>query len=382
MKAVISKNELINLISKIQSIVAAKPAIPFLANVLIEAIDDQIILSATDLTTSMRCYAEAKIIEEGAIALPARKLFQLVRELIAPQVKITAESNEIAEIISGSSVFKIKGLHKSEFPSFPETTGAAQIEIDSSILKSMLSRVSFAAEREDNRYMMNSIFLKIENQLMTCIGTDGKRIAKTFNTLNIDPSLQGSYVLPLKAVEEMIRILEDNAERAIITLTPDKVFLENNNVTLITKLLSGQYPNVDKVIPRSPKITISLHREELISLLRQVSLFTAEDNHSVRFVFENNELNLQAASRNIGEGTVKMPVDYAQEKLEIAFNPFYFMDILRHSKEETVNFFINDAFNPGMITDTTNAIFVIMPMRLNNPEPTPETDAATEPALK
>ncbi|MBU6446422.1 MAG: DNA polymerase III subunit beta, partial [Verrucomicrobia bacterium] len=124
MKAVISKIDLVNLIGKIQSIVAAKPAIPILANVLIEAIDDQLIVSATDLTVSMRVYVEAKVIEEGAIALPARRFFQLVRELTSPQVKISAQTNEIAEITTGTSVFKINGMNKAEFPSLPDLSGA------------------------------------------------------------------------------------------------------------------------------------------------------------------------------------------------------------------------------------------------------------------
>ena len=124
MKAVISKIDLVNLIGKIQSIIAVKPAIPILSNVLIEAVDDQLIVSATDLTVSMRCYVEAKVIEEGAIALPARRFFQLIRELTSPQIKISAQITETAEITTGTSVFKINGMNKTEFPSLPDLAGA------------------------------------------------------------------------------------------------------------------------------------------------------------------------------------------------------------------------------------------------------------------
>ena len=180
MKAVISKDELVSLIGKIQSIVANKPAIPILANVLIEAIDDQLILSATDLTTSMRCYADAKIVEEGAIALPAKRFFHLIREITSPQIKISCESDDIAEITAGSSVFRINGMNKTEFPSLPDTSGAMQITIPSSNLKDMLSRTSFSAAREDSRYVLNGIYLNIVNQQATFTGTDGKRSKSCF----------------------------------------------------------------------------------------------------------------------------------------------------------------------------------------------------------
>src|SRR5579872_4459538 len=164
MKAVISKVDLVNLIGKIQSIVAAKPAIPILSNVLIEAMDDQLVVSATDLTVSMRCYVEAKVVEEGAIALPARRFFQLIRELTAPQVKISAQTNEIAEITTGTSVFKINGMSKAEFPALPELNGSPEITLSASTLKAMLSKTAFSAAREDSRYMLNGVQVQIAEQ--------------------------------------------------------------------------------------------------------------------------------------------------------------------------------------------------------------------------
>ncbi|OGN59375.1 MAG: DNA polymerase III subunit beta [Chlamydiae bacterium RIFCSPHIGHO2_12_FULL_27_8] len=366
MKAVISKHDLVSLIGKIQSIIANKPAIPVLSNVLIEAQNGQLILSATDLTTSMKCQTDAKVVEEGSIALPAKRFFHLVRELTSPQIKISCLNEEVAEITSLSSHFKINGMSKSEFPSLPDIGNAIQININSSTLKDMLSRTYFSAAREDSRYVLNGIYMNISNNLVTFIATDGKRLAKIHSNIDVDPSLQGSYILPLKAVEEMIKMLTDDLETVTLSLTHDKIFLETANLTLMTKLLSGQYPDVEKVIPENANVSIIIHREELITLLRQVSLFTSDSSGSVKFVFDQNQLQLTALSSDIGEGNVTMPVDYSKEPFEIAFNPYYFMDILRHSKDETITFSIQDAYNPGMITDSTNAIFVIMPMRLSD----------------
>jgi DNA polymerase-3 subunit beta len=375
MKAVISKIDLVNLIGKIQSIVAAKPAIPILSNILIEAIDDQLIVSGTDLTVSMRMYVDAKVVEEGAIALPARRFFQLVRELTSPQVKISAQTNEVAEITTGTSVFKINGMNKGEFPALPDLTGSPEISLPSVSLKEMFSKTAFSAAREDSRYMLNGVQLQIANQRATFIGTDGKRLAKTSSAVSIDPSITGTYVIPLKAVEEMIKMLDESENQVHLSLAHDKISLEAGSLTLITKLLSGQYPDVERVIPSKLSQNFSIHREELMSLLRQISLFTSETSSSVRFSFETGQLFLAAMSSDIGEGRVSMPVDYAGPKLEIAFNPYFFLDILRHSKDETVRFGLNDPHNPGLITDSTQALFVIMPMRLND-APVPRKEAA------
>jgi DNA polymerase-3 subunit beta len=364
MKAVVSKTDLVSMIGKIQSIVASKPAIPILANVLIEAVDDQVILSATDLTVSMRCHMEAKVVEEGAISLPGRKLFQLIRELTAPQIKISASTGEIAELTTGTSVFKINGMGKAEFPQLPDLAGSPEVQLPSTTLREMLSKTAFSAAREDSRYMLNGVQVVIANQKAHFIGTDGKRLAKTTTAAAIDSAVMGQFVIPLKAVEEMIKILDESSAQATLSFAPDKVSLEIGPQTLIAKLLSGQYPDVERVIPHKLIHQFSVHREELMSLLRQVSLFTTDTSSSVRLSFETGQLHLSAVSSEIGEGRVSMPVDFAGERFEIAFNPYYLLDILRHSKDETVKFGLNDPHNPGLITDSSQALFVIMPMRL------------------
>jgi DNA polymerase-3 subunit beta len=314
--------------------------------------------------------------------LPARKFFQLVREITAPQLKISLISSEIAEILAGSSIFKIKGMHKNDFPTIPEFTGQAQIHFSPSTLKDILAKTSFAAARDDSRYVLNGVFLQIQNRQAAFIGTDGKRLAKAHLPVELDAAFQSSYIIPLKATEEMIRMLDENSSKATLSLMQDKVFLENGLLSLTTKLLSGQYPDVERVIPKENPISISLHREELSSLLRQVSLFISDSSGSVKFSFADGSLSLIANSSEIGEGLVSMPADYHQDKLDIAFNPHFFLDILRHSKDETVKFSISNSYNPGIITDSTGALFVIMPMRLNeNPEPAGEENAAVNPAL-
>jgi len=364
MKVVIAKNELVGLIGKIQGVISSKPTLPILANVLLEAENDQLIISATDLTVSMRIYIEAKVIEEGAITLPARRFFQLARELTVPQVELQSISPETVQINAGSSYFKIQGIHKTEFPNFPDLKGGTTFSLAAYTLKELLNRTAFAAAKDDSRQVLNGILMLNNKEDSTFISTDGKRLAKVKTPISLSDGHTGSYILPLKAVEEMIKVLENKEEQVKIALMSDKIALEVDDTTLITKLLSGQYPDVSRVIPEKTSSPVVLHREELISLLRQVSLFTSENSSSVRFSFLPGTLHLSATSGEIGEGKVHMPVNYSGPKLDIAFNPHYFLDILRHSKDETVNFDITSPYNPGLITDSSEAQFVIMPMRL------------------
>lgn len=371
MKFIISRNELNKMIGKIQNVIAPKSTIPILSNVLIEASNNEIIFTATDLTVGMKCYTEAKILEKGAITLPARRFFQLIRELTTENLEISSHPEQpIAIIKAGSSVFHLNGMEENEFPALPPLSGGKQIKISQSALKELLFQTSFAISRDDNRYVLMGMLLQIEEQMAIFVGTDGKRLSKTHTAINVDADYSGQYIIPLKAIEEMQKNLESNEEDlATLYLLEDKVALEASRTLIVSKLLNGAYPDFNQVIPSSSEISVSLHREELTTLLRQIILFTADNNSSTRFTFTDGQLTLTANTLEIGNGRVSMPVDYHGEQMDIAFNPHYFLDILRHTKDETVNLDLTDAFNPGVITDSTDALFILMPMRLNEEKP-------------
>lgn len=372
MKFIIATQELNYLINKCLNVVAAKATIPILSNLLIEAVNDELIVTATDLTVGIRCFTEAKILREGATTLPAKRLAQLVRELTAINAEISTNENEVTEIVADSSRFKLNGMNKNEFPTLPNMAGSTQITMKQSDLKDMLYRTAFAVSREDNRYVLTGVYMHIVNGEAVFVGTDGKRLARTRMPVSLDQSFNGHFIMPLKAVEEIQKNLTNEGD-ATLSLMHDKIAVETGNTTIITKLLSGDYPDVNRVIPEQCETTVSLHRDELMSLLRQVSLFTDEAHHSVRFTFVDGELKLAANTMEIGEGRVSMPVNYHGQKLDIAFNPNFFLDILRHTAEETVTMGVTDAYNPGVITDSSSvaraadarSLFVLMPLRLN-----------------
>ena len=363
MKIILSRPELVHLIGTIQSIVSSKPPIPILANVSIEAKGNELTLRATDLTVSIQGQMEASILQEGAITLPARHFFQLIRELTTPEIQIEVVNDAIARIESAHSKFEIKGMHHSEFPSFPDLTQEKSFTIEAASFKEMLSKSMFAAAKEDPRHVLNGVLMQIEKKTAIFTGTDGKRLSRVTTAIESDSTASHRSLIPLKAVEEISRLL-DGKTPVKITLMSDKIGFECGPTRLITQLLSGEYPDVERIIPKETVFRVSLHREELMTLLKQVALFTSDKNHSVHFTFTSGELILKAQSSDFGQGTVSMPVDYNGDPFEIAFNPFFFNDILRHCKDETVSFAMTTPYNPGLITDFTAAQFVLMPMRL------------------
>jgi len=364
MKFVVSRAELSNLIRKIQNIVPQNAPIPVLSHFLIEAKGSELVFTATDLVVGTRCSAEAKIYEPGALSIPSKRFFQLVRELTDAQIEMSGVEGEMAEIKSGTSRFRLHGIDKNEYPTLPNLQDAVKFTILGSQLKEMFYRTAFAVSREDNRYVLTGVLMRIEDGFAIFVGTDGKRLAKVQTAISLDSEISGEYILPLKAVEEMIKMIEDEDE-CTVYITDDKVAVESANTLLVTKLLSGEYPDFEQVIACRSEQKMQLHREELIVLLRQIALFTTNTSQSVRFTFSTGELTLTANCTDVGEGKVSMPVNYKGEKLEIAFNPFFFLDILKHSRDETVLLGVSDPFNPGVITDSTESLFIIMPMRLN-----------------
>lgn len=372
MKFVISTQELNYLINKIQNVVPQKPTVPILTNFLIEASNDELILTATDLAVSIRCNTEVKIAEEGATTLPARRFAQLVRELTAATVEVSSNAHETTTIVAGTSRFKVNGMNKNAYPDLPDLSDACSFKIAQKDLKELLFRTSFAVSKEDNRYVLTGVLMQIAEGLVTFVGTDGRRLARSHMKIEIDPQTHLQAVIPLKAIDEIVKNLLDDGD-AKISLMSDKIAVEANQTLLVAKLLTGDYPEINRVIPEHSPILFTLHREELIALLRQVSLFTVDQQHAARFSFADGELKLAANTKDFGEGNVSMPVNYQGPKLEIAFNPGNFLDILRHCREETVTMGLTDPYNPGLLTDgeppaklnLATPLFILMPMRLS-----------------
>lgn len=372
MHFLISTQELNQMIGKLLNVVPPKPSMPILSHFLMEVDRDMLTLTASDLSVGMRCQAPVKMLEAGSTTLPARRLSLLVRELTAPHLEVKMAQPDIVEITANTSQFKIHGTSSRGYPKLPEMEHAHEIRIPQQQLKEWLFKVSFAVAREDNRFVLTGALMQIGGGRVTFLATDGKRLARAGGAIQVDSAFQGSYVLPLKGVEELMKNLSEEGE-ASLRFTQDKMAVHLGATMMIFKLLAGEYPDVSRVIPTACETHVPLHREELMSLLRQISLFTNENNHSAKFTFSSGDLKLSAQGAGLGEGQVSMPVNYQGPDLSIAFNPSFFLDILRHSKREIVTLSLVDAYNPGIITEEEEerkdflgrtALFLLMPMRL------------------
>ena len=215
MKFIISTQELNYLISKVQNVVPARPTIPLLGNVLLEAKGGMITLTATDLLVGIRCTTEAKIEEEGATTLPAKKLASLTRELTAVNLEVSTDDHDVTEIVAGTSRFKLNGMDKKDFSSLPDLSDAERFKIDQTELRDMLYRTAFAVSREDTRYVLTGVGLRIQGKTATFTGTDGKRLARAHTTLDIDPEFSQSYIIPPKAVDEFMKSLRAGFDEVI-----------------------------------------------------------------------------------------------------------------------------------------------------------------------
>ncbi len=371
MKFTIPTQEFNYLINRCLNIIPTKTTLPILGNLLIEAADGTLSITSSDLTVGVRCSAEVNIEEAGSTTLPAKKLAQLVRELTAVNVQVSTNTSHITEIRADSSRFKLHGMSKESFPSLPDLSGAVKFKTKQSEFKDVLSRTAFAVSREENRFVLTGVCMSLAQGIATFIGTDGKRLARNILPVSVDHALKASYVMPIKAIEEVLKVLGDEGD-VIVYLAPDKLAFETEDTFIVTKLLEGEYPDLNQVIPQSVPNKVTLHRDELVVLLKQVGLFSGEKNQ-VRFLFKDGELKLSAHSPEHGEGRVSMPANYHGAPLEIAFNPGLLVDILRHNRGETVSLGMTDAHNPGVITDdtekefagaTANPLYVLMPMRL------------------
>lgn len=368
-----SRNELSNLVNGVQNIVAQRTPMPILSNILVEASGSVVTLTATDLTVGIRCTGTAKVLEPGATTLPARKFAQLLKELTASYVEVSANEKEVSHIVTETATFRMHGMPKGDFPSLPDLAGAIKISIKQKDLKDGFFRSSFAVSKDENRYVLTGVFFTVGPEAALLIGTDGKRLARTTIPIQSDGQIMYTSIVPAKAVDEISKNLLDVDENATVYLMQDKIAIEANGRIVLTKLLSGEFPDADRVIPQQIDQIVALHREELSAILRQVSLFISEQNVSVRCTLCDGLLNIAANTADVGEGRVSMPVHYAGPRFEAAFNPMYFLDILRHTRGEFLYMGFQDCFNPVIFSDhefpmslspLPSSLFIMMPLRV------------------
>ena len=364
MKFQIERDIFLEGLQQVQHVVSTRTTLPILSNVLIEAEDGQLRLTTTDLDVGVSGLAKADIEESGATTLPARRLVNIIRELPSLEVAIEVDDDNVASIRSGPSFFKILGLDREEFPPLPSFDESKEFVIDQKVLREALRKTSYAISTDETRYVLNGILCSFKLNALTMVATDGRRLAMVEQEIDFPEGNETEVIIPTKAVQELLRLLEDEGE-VRVRLTDSQVVFELGDNLLVSKLIEGNYPNYRQVIPSEAKERVTLEREVLLESVHRVSLLTSEKSNSVRMKFEDDQLNIMANSPDIGEATESLAIKYSGPTITVAFNPEFLMAPLRNLDQDEIYFDLIDDMSPGVIKIDEPFIYVLMPMRVN-----------------
>lgn len=366
----VSKNALLKELNLLQGIVEKKSTIPILSNVLIEtANESSISLVATDLDVSLQTECAAESSRSGSIVLQARKLFEIVRNLPDAEIGFTKEDNDWVKIVCASSEFRIVGQAKEHFPSTPKADKAG-VTIPAAVLNSLINRTAFAITQEESRYALNGALLSIDEGRLQMVATDGHRLALA--AANLDQPADGAdhfkVIIPKKALIELAKLTAGAEEDLDMSRDENHLYFEIQNRHLTSRMLAGQFPNYDLVLPKNNDKSISLNVERITQAVKRAALMADERSHGVKVELSNGKLSITSQSADVGEAKEVIPLDYSGDTLSIGFNAQYVLDFLGVVGTDEVLFEFKDEQSPALLRPSgegqSDYKYVVMPMRL------------------
>ncbi len=370
MEFTINKNELVRELSLSQGVVEKKTTIPILSNVLIEAADGRIVLTATDLELGIRCSCPAQVKKPGAGTIPAKKLLDYVRLLPDSEVQFKLQDNNWATLVCGRSRTKIAGMSRESFPELPTMpTELAQIPIRA--VASMISKTIFSISTEESRFTLNGALLIVKDSGLIMVATDGHRLAMVESPMQIPIASQYRALLPRKAMGEILKLAQDASDDLMLHFSGDDnhLFFQVGERLLLSRKLTGNFPDFERVLPKDQPHAISLERDEFRSAIERVAQFSDERSRAVRLSFTPGEVKIHSSLSETGESEESIPAMYEGPVVEIGFNAQYLLEFLRAVQESTVTFHFKDAnsageMRPGGDSSLYTYRYVVMPMRI------------------
>lgn len=332
MEFVIQKSDLVRELQTVTGVVEKRATVPILANLLLEADKDGLQVGASDMEVTIRGTAEATVIQEGGITLPAAKLHEIARSLPEAEVRFKLLDRNVMSISCERTRYKISGQARSEFPSFPEIDEDKGIRLPGKKLNEMIERVAFAITREDPRYSLNGALFLLENGKLTLVATDGHRLAYISRELDVAVGDQGaqSVIVPRKALAEVSKLSADltDADSILFGKTDNQVFFIVKGHKLTSSLLEGNFPRYENVMPKSCDTAVLIPTEELAQAVRRVSLL-ASDRYGrvVKVALSDGKMEFSSKTE-MGEAQETLNIEYSGPEIEIGFNARYLMDYL------------------------------------------------------
>ena len=379
MKIRIAKNIFVNGLQQVLNIVGTRTSLPILSNVLLNAHNNMLELTTTNLDLGIRCNVNTTVVEEGKIALPARKLASIIKALPDAEIELDCYQNQ-AKITCGRSKFRIMGMDPAEFPTLPIFSQDQSFTIEQQLLLSMLRHVSFAQSEDENRYLLNGVFFAFKREetstQLHLVATDGRRLSLIQQDIEAPTNLNSiDFILPAKTVQELERLLQQkapikvffNEKQVAFELELEETAKDNglsNSIYLVSKKVEGRFPNYQQVIPQTTEHHVKLERALLLECIQRASLVSSLDNNTVRLNFSENTLEISASSSEFGEAHESIAIDYTDTPVTIAFNPRYLMDPLKALQDDEIFFEFKDELSPGVIKTNDRFLCVVMPLRL------------------
>ena len=367
MKFTITRERLQEGLLAVANAVPTKTTLPVLSNILVEALEDGIRLSGTDLDIAVSTVVPAEVDAEGAVTLPARKLVEIVRELPTAGIRLTAAGEQRVTLECGRARFKLLGIPRDEFPTFPPVRFEGGWTVTSADLQKLIGHVAFAASTEESRPILNGVLWELHKDQMRMVATNGHRLARM--DVAVGGSKQsGDFIVPPKALDQ-VRRLFGPADEIEIARSENHIGFHCGQTYVYTRLIEGPYPNYEQVIPRDNDRVAVVDKQALSSSLRRVGVVASDQTHRVRLAFGSGVLRFTVSTPDLGEANDEMPVTYEGEPIEIGFNANYLLEILKYMPTDEVRVTMKAperaaTVEPAGWDDPASYLCLVMPLRL------------------
>ena len=366
----VNRSDLVRELGLTQGVVEKKTTIPILSNILVETEHDQVWLTATDLELGIRCSCPARIKKEGAGTIPARRLLDYVRLLPDADVQVKLAENQWASLVCGRSRTRIAGMSRESFPELPQMPETLA-EIPLSVLSEMIGSTIFSISAEESRFTLNGALLILKDTGLVMVATDGHRLALIEKEVSL-PGLTGSYraLLPKKAMSEIQKLASDDSSKQIeFSGNENHLFFRIDKRLLLSRKLTGNFPDYERVLPKEHPHTLTIHREEFRAAIERVAQFADERSRAIRLQVLKGELKVHSSISETGESEETIPVEYNGSDTEIGFNAQYLLDFLRSVDQSEVQFHFKDSNSAGELRPHDGKAgtvyrYVVMPMRI------------------
>lgn len=373
MKIEIEKKELIALISKTQNIVEKRNTMPVLINVLIEAKGDskngQLQVFATDLEVSLTDSIKCKTLQEGRVAVGARNLFDIVKELSEGQLQLIKKENNWLEIKQGKYLSKIVGISPEEYPVFPTYDGQNFLKIEAQTLKDMIDKTIYSVSNDETRYHLNGVYFEQKGQEdYSMVATDGHRLSMIQKKFSAKPLLNSTngVIIPRKGLAEVKKLLESLGGEFDIAIDGAQLIVKHGSTILMIRLIEGKYPNYNQLIPTKLKQKVKINRELFLTSIKRVSLLANQKSKAITLTLSPGKMEISSTNPDLGDAKEEIEVGYSGQDMKIGFNAKYIQDVLSAIQDDEVDFEISDQLSPGLVRPHNDASYtcVVMPMRI------------------